>query len=236
MSGEIITCPNCSAQNRVAAADTGRPVCSQCWQPLKPSSPRPKPEIPVRPKQNAGASSKGANSTSTGCLLWILLAGGGLALLTLINREPSRSAPRPAPRAVDTRPSLVPQPVMNHGSHYNLTNRAAVAPFSISTSGPGYYYIKLVDAVSGKDAFVLFIHSGIPVEVDVPLGRYELRYAAGTTWYGIEHMFGYDTVYSKSTSPLDFTFDGSRYVGNSVTLYLVRNGNMRTTRINKENF
>lgn len=145
------------------------------------------------------------------------------------------SAPS-ASRPPDTRPILVPQPIIPHASSRNLTNRQALAPFAINTSGKGYYFIKLVEMATGKDAFYVFVHAGIPAEVDVPLGRYELRYASGTTWYGMDHMFGYDTVYTKSSTALEFGIEGQQYAGIVVTLYQVRHGNMHTQKIDKDNF
>jgi hypothetical protein len=145
------------------------------------------------------------------------------------------SAPS-ASRPPDTRQTLVPQPIIQHASSHNLTTREALAPFAINTSGKGYYFIKLVDIATGKDAFYVFVHAGIPAEVDVPLGRYELRYASGTTWYGMDHMFGYDTVYTKSSTTLEFGIEGQQYAGIAVTLYQVRHGNMHTQKIDKNSF
>ena len=237
MPADIITCPNCSTRNRVPEGAGGKPVCSACWSPLKlmtvsPASSRPTPAP-------SGAGDSGGKGW-----IWFLLVCGIVAGLAAFNNSsnstPSRpSAPANSPQAEAFKPApslLTPEPLINHGEVSNLTGHSSVAPFRVVTSGSGYYLVKLVDRVTGRDAFYLFVHGGRTAEVDVPLGNYELRYASGTTWYGIEHLFGSETVYSKSPTPMNFTFDGHSYSGNSVTLYLVRDGNMRTQRIRKAEF
>ena len=38
----------------------------------------------------------------------------------------------------------------------------------------------------------------IQLELKVPLGTFEIRYASGKQWYGYNYLFGDDTSYSKA--------------------------------------
>ena len=131
---------------------------------------------------------------------------------------------------------LIPKPLPHHGYTQNFTGREALAPFKIQTSGSGYYFVKLVEVSTGADAVHLFVHGGNTIEIDVPLGSYYLKYAAGQTWYGLGEYFGYETAYSESSTILTFSSNSYNYMGNSVTLYRVQGGNMHTQSINKNSF
>lgn len=158
-------------------------------------------------------------------------------------------APRSyTPPTVSTAPAYVPLPPVPappllialetpaHGTYRNDTGREAVAPFKITTSNGSNYYLKLVDANTGVTAVQIFVRGGYPLEVDVPLGSYRLKYAVGAIWYGTPDYFGPDTVFSEASSRFDFTLSGNYYSGNQVTLYKVQGGNLRTNKISKESF
>ena len=123
----------------------------------------------------------------------------------------------------------------NSARYSNAIGRKGEAPLKIETNGTGYYFIKLVEIGTNK-AVKIFVHAGKPLEVEIPLGKYEMRYAYGNTWYGEEHLFGPETVYSKSDSTFDFYKTGNRLSGYTVTLYEVLNGNMRTREITAADF
>lgn len=117
----------------------------------------------------------------------------------------------------------------------NAIGRKGEAPFEINTSETGYYFIKLVEIGTNK-AVKIFVHAGKPLEVEIPLGKYEMKYAYGKTWYGEEYLFGPETVYTKSDSIFDFEKRGNRISGYTVTLYKVRDGNMQTHEITAADF
>jgi Zn finger protein HypA/HybF involved in hydrogenase expression len=108
-----------------------------------------------------------------------------------------------------------------------------VAPLSIKTSPSGgyHYFVKIVDVVSHQELGSYFIRSGEIVEIKVPVGTYEIKYASGKQWYGIGHLFGPETAYSKAESLFTFSFDGYQYSGYTVELIMQRNGNLRTSGI-----
>ncbi len=109
---------------------------------------------------------------------------------------------------------------------------SADAPLGISTSSGENYYVKLVRPSSGETVVDVFIVGGNTVEIDVPSGTYELRYASGRTWYGYHYLFGPNTAYSKANRLFSFTYGR----GYDVTLYKVANGNLSTQRMSEEDF
>lgn len=122
------------------------------------------------------------------------------------------------------------------GEAQNFSSAPRVAPFEIKASQLGNYLVKLVDARARNDVMTVFVRGGTTVEVEVPLGMFEVRYAYGEKWYGYKHLFGPDTVYSKAETTFDFSSDGNRVTGYTITLYGVRDGNLQTSKISAEEF
>lgn len=153
-------------------------------------------------------------------------------------------SPVPAVQASSPRPSVqrVPdfrepeQPLPLHSEVRGFTGASRVAPFEIRTSSGGYYFIKLVDSVTGKEALSIFVYGGLVANVDVPLGAYEVRYASGSKWYGYNYLFGPQTTYSKANEVFRFEAVGNQIRGYTVTLYKVAQGNLRTQTIRPEDF
>lgn len=141
----------------------------------------------------------------------------------------------PAKISVNTAPPL-PNPA--HGSIYWFNNgfRELVAPFEIKSAAGVNYFVKFSDASTGADVLGIFVVGGRPVSTTVPTGRYIVKYATGNTWWGYEDYFGQDTAYSKANTILDFRSDVDGTAGYSLTLYRVENGNLRTSKIKREEF
>ena len=74
------------------------------------------------------------------------------------------------------------------------------------------------------------------MEVDVPLGTYTVKYASGGKWYGYKHLFGPNASYSKAATPFNFYASGSKYLGNTITLYTVPGGNLHMGKIDADEF
>lgn len=94
------------------------------------------------------------------------------------------------------------------------------------------YYIKLVRVGNSSPAMTIFVNGGDTVELDVPYGTYEMRYAAGTTWYGEEYLFGPSTQYSA----MDDTFEFNDLGGWTVELIPQTNGNLTETTLDASEF
>lgn len=111
-----------------------------------------------------------------------------------------------------------------------------IAPFSVDTSGSGYYYIKLKDHQTGQTVLSFFVHGGQSVEIDVPLGNFDLLYAHGNVWYGPVNLFGSKTVCQKSDDSFLFYQDGEYVNGWTVDLYPQTNGNLDMDYIAMDEF
>lgn len=108
-----------------------------------------------------------------------------------------------------------------------------VAPLAIKTSSNGgyHYFVKIVNVDSHQEMGSYFIRSGEVLEMKIPLGTYEVKYASGKQWYGTGFLFGPETRYSKADSLFTFSFDGYEYSGYTIELIMQRNGNLRTSGI-----
>lgn len=149
------------------------------------------------------------------------------------------SAPRNYTPTYDTtRPAFTEpvQPLPLSGTVHLWHSAEAVAPFAINPHSDANYLVKLVDAYSRTEVMRVFVRGGSPIEVKVPLGTYEIRYASGDQWYGYQHLFGPDTAYAKADKTFDFRIIGNQVSGYTLTLYKVRNGNLHTSPINAREF
>lgn len=137
------------------------------------------------------------------------------------------------------RPFTPAQPLPYSGEVLSFTTAPRVAPFEIKATQGSHFLVKLVDAYGKDPVLTVFVRSGTTVNIDVPLGTYELRYAAGDVWYGYEAYpwhFGPDTAHSKADRTFKFEVVKNRVTGYTVTLYKVRHGNLPTRRINSSDF
>lgn len=114
--------------------------------------------------------------------------------------------------------------------------QASAVPFEIKTSSGASYFVKFVDVTTGANVLGIFVEGGRDLSTMVPQGRYYLKYASGHRWYGYEDYFGNDTAYSKASSTFNFRVDEEGASGYSITLYRVKNGNMRSSQITKAEF
>lgn len=132
-------------------------------------------------------------------------------------------------------PQLQSLPYPENGTILSDAGLERVAPLTVNTEEDLAYYIKLCD-MNGNEVLGFFAGPNTSVDVDVPLGTYELRYACGTTWYGIDSKFGEVTQYFKADTDFDFTEDSEYTHGYTVTLYAVPDGNMNTQEIGEDDF
>jgi len=128
-----------------------------------------------------------------------------------------------------------PQPA-KPGILFNNSGLEGIAPFEIVTSPGANYFVKLVDFLSDEGTVGIFVRGGQRIEVNVPLGLYEMRYASGDKWYGVEHLFGPETVYSKSDQLFDFNSNGQQINGYTVELIKQASGNLKTREIGAADF
>jgi hypothetical protein len=133
-------------------------------------------------------------------------------------------------------PSYPPQAIPPSGTIRTSTTAERIAPFEIKAAQGSHYLLKLVDAYTYSPVMTVFVRSGTTVEVEVPLGTYEVRYASGETWYGYEYLFGPETSYSKADKTFTFEVVGNQVSGFTITLYKVPHGNLHTSAIRATQF
>ncbi len=124
------------------------------------------------------------------------------------------------------------QPLPQTGDN-TATFGKGVAPLNIKTSPAGgyHYFVKIVNAGTNQELGSYFIRSGGVLDIRVPVGTYEIKYATGKQWYGTAYLFGPETSYSKADSLFTFSFDGYQYNGYTVELIMQQTGNLRTSGI-----
>jgi len=102
---------------------------------------------------------------------------------------------------------------------------------SYFTNGIAPYVVKVADYYNHQPAGIYFIRSGHSINVELPLGSYEIRYASGKIWYGLQYLFGPVTTYNKADKKFDFINTGDQVSGYTVELYTQVNGNLRSSGI-----
>lgn len=166
--------------------------------------------------------------------VWLLIAAAWA--FSFFDKSPSTASSSthpPKTHSVFNKP-IIPMPAS--GTVRNVTPRPPAAPFQIEVRGNANYLLKLADRTTGNTEVDIFVRAGQTVQVEVPLGVYELRYAAGTTWYGYQYRFGPETAYSKADSLFRFHLQGDGVTGYTVTLFPVPNGNLSTHTIAPSQF
>lgn len=218
-------CSQCGQLNRIPEHKTdGLPVCGKCRAVLIPSTVPP-----------AGVSRAKIGAFVKKSLAWVVLLGIIGAAYYVSTRPTPQRAAQPVRRQQVSFPH--PQQSLPYsGSIRRFTGDKAVAPFEIKAAQGSHYLLKLVDAYTASPVLTVFVQSGSTVEVEVPLGTYEVRYASGQTWYGYEYLFGPNTSYSKADKTFTFEVVGNQISGFTITLYKVAHGNLHTSGIRPTEF
>lgn len=133
------------------------------------------------------------------------------------------------------RPSL---PVPRNGDVTKYTYRSHDAPFEVTTpAGSDYYFVTLVESSNHRLKIVsVFIHPGKTVKIHVPLGKYEMYYATGTSWYGRKDLFGKKGGRYKADTILNFYEDNNGFMGHTIELIKQVGGNLETHAVSEDEF
>ena len=171
-----------------------------------------------------------------------VVVAGFSVVLHYFAKDKTNQAQTPSPQTSTNTSSPVPaaspafsqpvQPLPRTGDN-TASFSNGVAPLTIKTSSSegSHYFVKIAKMGSGLEIGSYFIRSGETLNIQVPVGIYELRYATCREWYGTYYLFGPNTTYSKAESFFTFSFDGNKYSGYTVELITQRNGNLRTSRL-----
>lgn len=130
---------------------------------------------------------------------------------------------------------LIPE-ALPYTGYTNRQTFNGVAPLRIKVSEGSHYWVKIENALTGDELASYFIRAGETLNIEVPIGSYEVKYASGKQWYGESELFGTNTSYAKADEILNFRFDGYSYNGYSIELIQQVNGNLETTSISEGEF
>jgi hypothetical protein len=240
-SVELVTCAACGIKNRIRSGlPSGTFRCGTCQTLLvRPTGMswfagriHSAPELFFRFARGVAAL------TVFAIPIWV-------AYISIVNPEqkPTNSTgtstprrPQLAPRPTPPPFNEPPEPLPENGEVSKYAYFEGLAPFEIKSSSGTNYLVKLTNASTGAPLQTIFVRGGTTVEVKVPLGTFSVKYAAGETWYGYRHLFGPMTAYSKADELFTFKNNGTSYTGYTITLYKVRNGNLRTEQIDSGEF
>jgi hypothetical protein len=248
VSGErIILCLNCGQQNRLKAEGRVHMArCGRCSEPLAvPTNGRKRTHafglITVLLVATAGVvgyfvHGDQQRSPNTG-------AGSKQAKLEPSISEPEESLPEvpivPIPE-LKPPPSFselnVPPVAISTGLVRTRHGGERIAPIEIRTSSGTNYFLKLDNAADGREELAMYIQGGRTFTSKVPLGTYELRYCAGSVWYGEPYRFGPDMTCYRAEKQFTFYRRGNTVNGYTIELILQVGGNLRTTRIDPSQF
>ncbi len=98
------------------------------------------------------------------------------------------------------------------------------------------YYVKLIDQATLREILTAFIRSGGTLSVKVPSGSYELKYAAGPNWYGLDYLFGTSSSYGKIPQPIVFPHKSLIDGPQTIELTPGRHGRLTTEIISEYDF
>jgi hypothetical protein len=101
--------------------------------------------------------------------------------------------------------TLVPQTMPASGKVFYCSTSNRPSSFKVTNNGSSNYYMKFVKAGTNIQVITFFVRANSTVEIDMPAGNLELKYAYGSTWYGESKLFGADTRYAKDEEYYDFT-------------------------------
>lgn len=127
----------------------------------------------------------------------------------------------------------LPRPQTGYTNHPSSWGDATL---SVVTSTGGNYWLKVIDADNRQEFASYFIRGGDTLDINLPQGSYELKYAHGDTWYGTKYLFGDDTSYAKADRTFEFECYSDMCTGYTVELIRQLNGNLSTTTLDPSQF
>ena len=133
-----------------------------------------------------------------------------IVIFTVNSNDSSHPAPKPTAKTTFTMtpkpaPTLLSQPMPANGHVFSVSTAYRPSSFKVTNNSGSNYYMKFVKAGTNTPAIKFFVRAFSTVEIDMPEGNLELRYAYGSTWYGEDNLFGADTRFAKDEDTYDFS-------------------------------
>jgi len=134
-------------------------------------------------------------------LLFLILLATTL-LKSCSGTRPSVSTDVPLSAARDFDAPVQTPPTFGQPRYF--TNGDLVSRLRITTSAGLNYFVTLTERASHRKCLEVFLQGGQDSEIAVPVGDYEITYAAGTTWYGTDNLFGQGTQTARVNGTASF--------------------------------
>ena len=209
----VILCIECGTKNRIAD-DKKNPLCATCGKPLFVSRPT------VIPSETKLFLFK---NWYIGVIALIVIG-----MIVIVKHHEGK------PVIVDS-PLVLQSKVAVTGIITQEFDKGA-APLAIKTQSGNDYYVKIIEVNTRHAVMTAYIKGGEAINAKLPLGSYEIHYAAGHTWYGLPLLFGPDTIYSKAAKQFDFKLVGRMYSGITIELLSLQNSNVQTSPLKASDF
>lgn len=255
MAVKELICPYCSHRNRVPDG-AGTFICWNCKRGFAISSDKGSSSITLIVLICvAGSSIIGSILSNRPNPISTNIAPRNFDLVQPVEPPrpagPSNFAPwpqtpvAPKPRLPeDIKPATAPAapraevlvPVKASTGFLKRASRSGISPLTIKTGPGANYFVRLVDLSSKKREAEIFIIGGETFSGKMPLGRYRIRYASGSTWYGEKLRFGASTSYSEASETFEFRKDRSHVYGYTIELIMQIGGNLSTHAISAKDF
>lgn len=123
-----------------------------------------------------------------------------------------------------------PFPPSGQAHWWRSVDLAATAPLTLvaPTNQDKRYAVRLDDWSSGSPVVLIPVEAGHSVTVQVPLGRYRVTLASGSSWFGVGKLFGTFGEEKVAVEPLDFVRTNASTTGHKIDLKKRIDGNMQT--------
>ena len=217
MASYILECSNCGQKNRIPDR-CGTARCGRCKNVLATNK---------SPNPLGGFTNLLLKLSGVAAIIAICYVFGMQKNISYEREQPRAAKPQLLANASTKLPDADLTPVAAKTGFLKWPTGAQVAPFTIKTTKPYSYYVRLFNQDAEEIMAEIFVVGGETFTGKLPLGRYLLRYASGATWYGAEARFGHDTIYSKATEVFDFQEIDGGYEGYTIEL-IWPHGNLRT--------
>jgi hypothetical protein len=99
--------------------------------------------------------------------------------------------------------------------------------------GSRHFMVRLDDWATGAPVVTVPVRGGEAADVQVPLGRYRMTIAKGTTWLGSGRVFGMLGEVREVTEPLEFYQQGPTIMGHRFQLEVPFRGNVDTVPVRR---
>ncbi len=133
-----------------------------------------------------------------------------ISSMPVLDRQPPAFMPDPG---TVVKLCETPRTLPENGHVFARQGKAEIRFTVRMQAGAGTCFVKLIGPANRRPVISFLVHDSETAQVEVPAGRYELRYATGTNWYGSRYLFGPSTKFARASEQIDISVNsaGARY-------------------------